>query len=79
MLLGTYEPQSTLWKINSTPLDFGNELLNPDLNRFADLLEMSFERIPAIGEAGIKNIINGPFAFGLGGNPMIGPVLGFHK
>ena len=29
--------------------------------------------IPAIGEAGIKNIINAPFTFGLGVNPMIGP------
>ncbi|MFZ8924333.1 MAG: NAD(P)/FAD-dependent oxidoreductase, partial [Candidatus Puniceispirillaceae bacterium] len=61
MLLGTYEPQSTPWKIDGTPWDFGHELLNPDLDRIADRLEMSFERIPAIGAAGIKNIINGPF------------------
>ena len=60
MFLGTYEHQLTLWKIDGTPLDFGHELLNPDLDRFADRLEMSSEQIPAIGEAGIKNIINGP-------------------
>jgi dimethylglycine dehydrogenase len=76
MLLGTYEPQSTPWKIDGTPWDFGHELLNPDLDRIADRLEMSFERIPAIGTAGIKNIINGPFTFGPDGNPMIGPVPG---
>jgi len=76
MLLGTYEPQSTPWKISGTPLDFGHELLNPNLDRIADRLEMSFERIPAIGEAGIKNIINGPFTFGPDGNPLIGPVPG---
>ena len=76
MLLGTYEPQSTPWKIEGTPSDFGHELLNPDLDRIADRLEMSFERIPAIGNAGIKNIINGPFTFGPDGNPMIGPVPG---
>ncbi|MGA0973723.1 MAG: FAD-dependent oxidoreductase, partial [Candidatus Puniceispirillaceae bacterium] len=76
MLLGTYEPQSTPWKIDGTPWDFGHELLNPDLDRIADRLEMSFERIPAIGAAGIKNIINGPFTFGPDGNPMIGPVPG---
>lgn len=74
MLLGTYEPQSTPWKVDGTPWDFGHELLNPDLDRIADRLEMSFERIPAIGNAGIKNIINGPFTFGPDGNPMIGPV-----
>ena len=76
MLLGTYEPQSTPWKIDGTPWDFGHELLNPDLDRIADRLEMSFARIPAIGKAGIKNIINGPFTFGPDGNPMIGPVPG---
>jgi dimethylglycine dehydrogenase len=76
MLLGTYEPKGTPWKVGGTPWDFGHELLNPDLDRIADRLEMSFERIPAIGNAGIKDIINGPFTFGPDGNPMIGPVPG---
>ncbi|WP_226689534.1 GcvT family protein [Ruegeria arenilitoris] len=76
MLLGTYEPKSTPWKVNGTPWDFGHELLQPDLDRIADRLEMSFERIPTIGEAGIKDMINGPFTFGPDGNPMIGPVPG---
>ncbi len=76
MLLGTYEPKGTPWKVDGTPLDFGHELLPPDLDRIADRLEMSFERIPAIGKAGIKNIINGPFTFGPDGNPLIGPVPG---
>ena len=57
-------------------MDFGHELLNPDLDRIAERLEMSFERIPAIGNSGIKNIVNGPFTFGPDGNPMIGPVPG---
>ena len=39
MLLGTYEPQSTPWKINGMPLDFGHELFNPELDCFADRLE----------------------------------------
>lgn len=76
MLLGTYEPKSTPWKVHGTPWDFGHELLQPDLDRIADRLEMSFDRIPAIGEAGIKDMINGPFTFGPDGNPMIGPVPG---
>ncbi len=76
MLLGTYEPKSTPWKVGGTPWDFGHELLQPDLDRIAERLEMSFERIPAIGEAGIKDMINGPFTFGPDGNPMIGPVPG---
>ncbi|MEM7543714.1 MAG: FAD-dependent oxidoreductase [Pseudomonadota bacterium] len=76
LLLGTYEPRGTPWKVGGTPMDFGHELLNPDLERIADRLEMAFERIPALGEAGIKRTINGPFTFGPDGNPMIGPVPG---
>ena len=76
MLLGTYEPVSTPWKVEGTPMDFGHELLAPDLDRIADRLELGFERIPALGRAGIKDMINGPFTFGPDGNPMIGPVPG---
>ncbi|MEM7173560.1 MAG: FAD-dependent oxidoreductase [Pseudomonadota bacterium] len=76
MLLGTYEPRSTPWKVDGTPMDFGHELLPPDLDRIADRLELGFERIPALGRAGIKDMINGPFTFGPDGNPMIGPVPG---
>ena len=76
VLLGTYEPKSTPWNVSGTPLDFGQELLPPDLDRITDRLEMSFERIPALGEAGLKDIICGPFTFGPDGNPMIGPVPG---
>ncbi len=76
VLLGTYEPKSTPWNVSGTPLDFGQELLPPDLDRITDRLEMSFERIPALGEVGLKDIICGPFTFGPDGNPMIGPVPG---
>ena len=76
MLLGTYEPTSTPWKVEGTPQDFGHELLAPDIDRIADRLEIGFERIPALGRAGIKDMINGPFTFGPDGNPMIGPVPG---
>ena len=76
MLLGTYEPKGTPWKVDGTPWDFGHELLQPDLERIADRLELGFERIPALANAGIKDAINGPFTFGPDGNPMIGPVPG---
>ncbi len=76
LLLGTYEPKGTPWMVNGTPLDFGHELLQDDLERVADRLELAFERIPALGRAGIKSVVNGPFTFGPDGNPMIGPVPG---
>ena len=79
MLLGTYEPVGVPWKVEGTPWDFGHELLNPNLEHIADRLELGFERIPALANAGIKSAINGPFTFGPDGNPMIGPVPGMHN
>ncbi len=76
MLLGTYEPIATPWSVNGTPQHFGHELLEPQLDHIAERLELGFERIPALGRAGIKDMINGPFTFGPDGNPMIGPVPG---
>lgn len=76
MLLGTYEPKATPWKVAGTPMDFGHELLPPDLDRIADRLELAFGRIPALARSGIKTVVNGPFTFGPDGNPMIGPVPG---
>ena len=76
MLLGTYEPRSTPWSLDGTPQAFGHDLLEPKLDNIADRLELAYERIPALGSAGIKNIINGPFVFSPDGNPMIGPVPG---
>ena len=79
LLLGTYEPVGTPWSVNGTPMDFGHELLEPQLEHIADRLEIGFERIPALQEAGIKKWVNGPFTFGPDGNPMIGPVPGMRN
>ena len=79
MLLGTYEPRATPWKVSGTPQNFGHELLEPKIENIADRLELGFQRIPALERAGIKNWINGPFTFGPDGNPMIGPVPGMRN
>lgn len=76
LLLGTYEQKGTPWKVGGTPWDFGHELLQPNLDQIADRLEFAFDRIPTLGEIGIRQAINGPFTFGPDGNPMIGPVPG---
>jgi dimethylglycine dehydrogenase len=79
MLLGTYESVATPWSVSGTPQNFGHELLEPQLEHIAERLELGFERIPALANAGIKDMINGPFTFGPDGNPMIGPVPGMRN
>ena len=76
MLLGTYEKACKPWSPVNTPWDFGHELLQPDLDRIAPSLEVGFRHFPPIENAGIKQIINGPFTFAPDGNPLVGPVQG---
>ena len=76
MLLGTYERAGVPWSEKTTPWDFSTQLLPEDLERIAPSLEVGFEHFPAIGRAGIKRVINGPFTFAPDGNPLVGPVRG---
>ncbi|TKT79094.1 FAD-dependent oxidoreductase [Aquamicrobium sp. LC103] len=76
ILLGTYEKACKPWSPVETPWDFGHELLQPDLDRIAPSLEIGFRHFPGIANAGIKQIINGPFTFAPDGNPLVGPVQG---
>jgi dimethylglycine dehydrogenase len=76
MLLGTYEKACKPWSETATPWDFGQNLLEPDLDRIAPSLEVGFEHFPAYARAGIRRIINGPFTFAPDGNPLVGPIRG---
>ncbi len=76
ILLGTYERACVPWSPKATPWDFGHELLAPDLDRIAPSLEVGFRHYPALENAGIKQVINGPFTFAPDGNPLVGPVQG---
>ncbi|MBM3569247.1 MAG: FAD-dependent oxidoreductase [Alphaproteobacteria bacterium] len=79
MLIGTYERQGVPWSERVTPWDFGTELLPNDLERIAASLEVGFRHFPALGRAGIKRVVNGPFTFSPDGNPLVGPVRGLRN
>lgn len=79
ILLGTYEQACKPWSPKETPWDFGHELLTPDIDRIAPELEVGFQHFPALQNAGIKQIINGPFTFAPDGNPLVGPVRGLRN
>ncbi|MGH8134515.1 MAG: FAD-dependent oxidoreductase, partial [Steroidobacteraceae bacterium] len=76
MLLGTYERACVPWSPRETPWDFTQSLLPNDLERIAPSLEVGFEHFPALGEVGIRKVVNGPFTFAPDGNPLVGPVRG---
>ena len=76
MVLGVYEQAGVPWSTRTTPWSFGQELLQPDLERIAPSLEIAFKHFPTLENAGIKRVINGPFTFAPDGNPLVGPVQG---
>lgn len=80
VLLGIYEKDATPWALNGTPWDYGGtELLPPAMDRLAEGLEKGFRRFPALSQAGIRKIVNGPFTFSPDGNPLVGPVPGLRN
>ena len=76
MLMGTYERDCRPWSPKVTPWTFGHELLEPDIDRITRELEIGFTHFPAFNDAGIKQIVNGPFTFSPDGNPLVGPIRG---
>ena len=74
MLVGTYEAEGAPWYEHVAPWDFSHELLPPDIDRIAERLETGFKHFPALENAGIKQLINGPFTFAPDGNPLVGPI-----
>ncbi|MFZ0009766.1 MAG: FAD-dependent oxidoreductase [Steroidobacteraceae bacterium] len=79
MLLGTYERAGVPWSPRETPWDFTQSLLPNDLERIAPSLEVGFQHFPALGEVGIRRVVNGPFTFAPDGNPLVGPIRGLRN
>lgn len=75
-IIGPYEKDGVPWSIDGVPPEFGMELLPPDLDRISDIIEMAIIRIPALADAGIKTVVNGPITFSPDANPLVGPAFG---
>lgn len=74
LLVGAYEKDMKFWAEEGTPLDFAHDLFPDDLERIEDNMMNAIERVPAVGEAGIKRVINGPMIWSPDANVLFGPV-----
>jgi len=79
LLLGSYERAGVPWSPETTPWDFGQDLLPDDLERIAPSVALAAEHFPALEKAGIRKVVNGPFTFAPDGNPLVGPVRGLRN
>ena len=77
LLLGPYERASRAhWVDEAIPEDFSFQLYPDDLDRLTPNIEAAVARVPALGRAGIKRVVNGPIPYTPDGNPLIGPAPG---
>jgi dimethylglycine dehydrogenase len=74
LLVGAYEKDVRFWAEDGTPQGFGHELFADDLERIEDNMMRAIDRVPAVGEAGIKRVINGPMIWSTDSNVLLGPV-----
>ena len=72
-LVGADEKEGKFWAEKSTPLDFGHELFDDDLERIEENILRAIERVPTVGEVGIKRVINGPMIWSPDSNVLFGP------
>ena len=74
LLVGAYEKDMRFWAEDGTPKGFGHELFPDDLERIEENVMRAIARVPAVGEAGIKRVINGPMIWSPDSALLLGPV-----
>lgn len=74
LLVGAYEHDMRFWAEDGTPQGFGHELFPDDLERIEENMLRAIERVPAVGRAGIKRVINGPMIWSPDAAALFGPV-----
>ena len=72
-ILGPYEKGAPCCYVDGPDPDAQYELFQEDLERLEPHIEAAMTRVPAFGEAGIKQVYNGAIAYTPDGNPIIGP------
>jgi 4-methylaminobutanoate oxidase (formaldehyde-forming) len=72
LVMGGYEPDPQPWTTGDVPNDWEFRLFDDDWDHFAQHMEQAIARVPALAEAGVKQMINGPESFTPDGNFILG-------
>jgi len=73
LIMGGYEREPAAWALDGIPQDFNSKLLPPDWERFAPLMENAIRRVPAIENAQVNLLLNGPEGFTPDAEYLMGP------
>jgi 4-methylaminobutanoate oxidase (formaldehyde-forming) len=72
LVMGGYEPNPVPWAVQGIPRPFQFQLLESDWDHFAPTMELAIGRVPALADAGLRTLINGPESFTPDGNFILG-------
>ncbi len=72
LVVGGYEHSPAIWRLNPVPDDFSFRLLPPDWDRFEEVMVGAMHRVPALEQAPIRQLVNGPEAFTPDGEFILG-------
>jgi sarcosine dehydrogenase len=73
--VGGWEMGTPSFHPSGVPFSFAQELLAPSMERFEEIALATAERIPAFGELGFKQLINGPIPVSPDGEPIMGQAI----
>lgn len=72
LLVGSFEPHAKGLPLDRLPADFSFDLLDEDWNHFMPMMENALRRIPALEQAEVRMLLNGPESFTLDSQFMLG-------
>ncbi|MGB7261171.1 MAG: FAD-dependent oxidoreductase [Albidovulum sp.] len=72
LVMGGYEPNPQPWVMDDVPNDWEFRLFDDDFDHFEQHMDQAMARVPALAEAGVKQMINGPESFTPDGNFILG-------
>ncbi|WP_378944731.1 FAD-dependent oxidoreductase [Mesorhizobium sp. ANAO-SY3R2] len=72
LVMGGYEPNPQGWTTGDVPNDWEFRLFDDDFDHFEQHMVQAIERVPALADVGVKQMINGPESFTPDGNFILG-------
>ena len=72
LVMGGFEPKAKPWGMEGIPDKFEFQLLPEDWDQFEVLMQNAVHRVPALENAGVKMLLNGPESFTPDGNFILG-------
>ena len=72
LVWGGYEPNPKPWAVNGIPEGFHFDLLTSDYDHYGQFMENAIARVPALEQAGVRQLLNGPESFTPDGNFILG-------